>query len=300
MKNYWIVLFCLLYMLPLKSQDLTDFRKIASYPFIADAKDATGLNEDAMILKAVFQNGGIYSNGIYYGSDTSGALIRTPQIKSFDVKKFALQLEFNTDITGRPLIAFGDAWRWLTVNIKPDSGIELFANKTDGFGHILNAPFKVEPGKWYQLGIVYDSTSGELSVYVDDVLLKKDTLTASFLHSNDFTFANQHSGTGIAYKGYWRNLNIYAPRISSGLRNERVSRTETTLSFDPLKNRLILIADLPGGHCFISDLNGRVIWKAAYPGEIRQIALPDLIPGIYIATLIPEGAELISKVIYAY
>jgi len=89
---------------------------------------------DATIQNAPFQQGSIYSTGIYPGGAPNGCTISTPQIDSMDYANFAITLDFKPDTLDRPVLVCGEPWRWLIVQTSPDSNVlQLLANKTNGF-----------------------------------------------------------------------------------------------------------------------------------------------------------------------
>ena len=55
---------------------------LAEYPLLSDGVDISGNNAEMTILEAPFQNGGIYSNGIYTGT--------TPWARTFKVLKLLI------------------------------------------------------------------------------------------------------------------------------------------------------------------------------------------------------------------
>ena len=94
MKKLYSIVIALLFItqLGLNAQTL-----LAEYPLVEDGVDATGKNTDMTISKASFQNDGIYSNGIYYGSDTTGSYISTPQIEGFNFDDLTIKVDFFID-----------------------------------------------------------------------------------------------------------------------------------------------------------------------------------------------------------
>ena len=65
----------------------------AFYPLQANGNDTTEQNGEMIIYYAPFQNGGIYSNGIYNGGSEEGSHIRTPYIGNLDVDNFSVLLD---------------------------------------------------------------------------------------------------------------------------------------------------------------------------------------------------------------
>jgi len=68
----------------------------------------------------------------------------------------------------------------------------------------------VQVGTWYHMGIIYDSTSRTRSFYIDNTLIKSTVMTAQLAFHNMKKFGNTDGGAGETYKGWWKQLSVYA------------------------------------------------------------------------------------------
>ncbi len=180
---------------------------LANYPLISDGVDVTGNNSDMTIRKAPFQNGGIYSNGIYYGNDTTGSHITTPQINNFDFDNLAVKVDFLLEEypeNRMPVVMCGMGWRWLSAWMDDDK-LAISANN----GSIFEiSDVTVNLNEWHAVTLTYNKNDGEIKLYFDNV----DTLTFEvdeLNQGNDARVLNSDGGGGRAYKGYWKNLEIH-------------------------------------------------------------------------------------------
>ena len=68
-------------------QDLSQFVPIAHYTLINTSADSLGNYDTIQLKNAPYQGlDGVYSNGKYPGTDTSGSTIRTPNIDGFVIQ----------------------------------------------------------------------------------------------------------------------------------------------------------------------------------------------------------------------
>lgn len=232
MKKLYILLLFIFVVKTGYNQNLTGFQKIVDYPFSNNATDLTGNYSDATVLNAPYQNGGIYSNGKYSGNDTTGSYIRTPNITGLDLEKFAIKLDFKADTVGKDILICGYYWRWLTVYTNPDSTLELYANLNNSTGKVITTNFKVVPGTWYSLGMVFDSLfSHDLNIFIDNSFVGNGVFLTHFNHQNDFTFSNENGGTAVTFKGHWKNLQIYNQCTSAPVAGFSANTNGLTVNF---------------------------------------------------------------------
>ncbi len=194
-------------------QDLSQFVPIAHYTLINTSADSLGNYDTIQLKNAPYQGlDGVYSNGKYPGTDTSGSTIRTPNIDGFDYSKFAFSLEFKRDIgfKDKPVIIAGALWRYLGARIAPhDSLMQLIYNGKNT--NPIASP-SVEPNKWYKLTIIYQDSTGYL--YLDEDFIVSIQFVIKSLEK-DKVFTNSHGGYGRSFKGNWRNLIIYKAGTSA-------------------------------------------------------------------------------------
>ncbi|NOY51252.1 MAG: T9SS type A sorting domain-containing protein [Chlorobi bacterium] len=181
---------------------------------MTDAVDATGNLDDISLTNAPFQNGGVYSNGIYYGVDLSGSVIQTPSVANFDFGNFSVMLDFYIEELPdfrTPIIICGLSWRWMGAYIEGDK-LVLMAN--DGSVYELSSTV-VSLDQWHNLIINYNSSEQKARIYLDDNLVLTKDIDA-LNHNNDASFVNEHAGSGETFKGYWKDLKVFnASHIAS-------------------------------------------------------------------------------------
>lgn len=180
---------------------------LAQYPLVSDGIDVTGNNVEMMIQNAPFQNGGIYSNGIYIGSDTNGSLIKTPLLNNFDFDEFTISIDFRIESypsSKNPIIIGGALWRWIGVYVDGDH-LAFMAN--DGSDYVVTDEV-ITLDKWNILGLTYNKVKKRATMYFNGRLVA-DEFIPFLEHNDDGRFLNEHGGTGDTYKGLWRNLQVF-------------------------------------------------------------------------------------------
>jgi len=193
---------------------------LAEYPLVSDGVDITGNNGDMTIHKAPFQNGGIYSNGIYYGSDTNGSLIQTPQINNFNFDDLTVKVEFLLEEypeNQKPILMIGGAWRWLSAWMQGDK-IGLKANN----GSIWElTDVIVSLNGWHSVTVSYNKSEEKVWLHLDDELIL--TVDVAELDQGDnSSILNEDNGTGNTFKGYWKNLEVHNTAVVAGIGNNTI------------------------------------------------------------------------------
>lgn len=180
---------------------------IAHYPLVYEGNDITENNPDMILENAPFQNGGVYSNGIYYGSDTTGSLVQTPSINNFNFDDFTITMDFKIDSypTGNnPIIIGGMLWRWIGAYMDGDK-LAFMAN--DGSDYYITDEV-VALSQWHIISLRYSKQYKQIGMYLNGNLVVLEEIPI-LLHNNDAIFSNEHGGSGDTFKGYWRNLEIF-------------------------------------------------------------------------------------------
>ncbi len=292
-KSYILIALSFLLSSQLIAQSTAGYELEAKYKFVSDAKDSTGNYVDATTINANYTQGGIYSNGIYYGNNNVGSLIKTPSIAAFPMSDFIVKLDFNVELVNRHLLACGNSWRWIMLYTKPDSTLEFSVNKTDGY-QAFNTTFKVSPGTWQTLGIAYDSTTKILKLYVDNNQVSVDTLSANFKHQNDFTFSNQDGGIGETYRGYWKNLEVFKP-VSIG-----IPTIEDNSSFivypNPSLGSIKIKTNSKTNEIALIDVTGKLVKHLSVKNE-DLISIDDIPKGVYFLTVSNNKTTRTEKII---
>lgn len=251
---------------------------LAHYPLVTDGIDLSGNNEEMTLENTVFQDGGIYSNGIYIGSDTTGSLIQTPNIIDFNFDDFTVSLEFKIDSfpTGRmPIIIAGPSWRWLGAYLEDDH-IAFMANDFEEYIVTDKVP---QLNLWNTIQLSYSKQYKQVVMYFNGILVTELEIPILF-HSNDGMFLNNHAGTGNTYKGIWRRLEIFnTAKILDIDTNNELSNIEVIVSYDYL--RIIVPASERDVSMQLIDVSGNKLrYFELLPG-VNSLSVSDLSSGIY-------------------
>lgn len=180
---------------------------LAQYPLVSDGIDVTGNNVEMMIKNAPFQNGGIYSNGIYIGNDTTGSLIKTPLLNDFNFEEFTISIDFRIESypsSKNPILIGGALWRWIGAYVDGDH-LAFMAN--DGSDYVITDEV-ITLDKWNILGLTYNKAQKQATMYFNGRLVA-DVFIPLLEHNDDGRFLNEHGGTGDTFKGLWRNLQTF-------------------------------------------------------------------------------------------
>lgn len=215
LKIFFFTLFIVLgFQLTINAQDSL----LAHYPLVYEGNDITGNNPDMILENAPFQNGGVYSNGIYYGNDTTGSLILTPNINNFNFDDFTINIDFNIDSYpngNKPIIIGGTSWRWIGAYMDGDQ-LAFMAN--DGSDYYVTDQI-VALNQWHTISLRYSKLYKQVGLFFNDDLVLVEEIPI-LLHNNDATFSNEHGGIGDTFEGYWRSLEIFNSSQISAI-NER-------------------------------------------------------------------------------
>ena len=177
---------------------------IAFYTLDQTAADQTGNYADAEIINAPYEDGGVYLNGNYVGSDPDSSSVRTPNVTALDFAALSVYLEFKvSDLPsgGRPILFCGSSWRWMGASMNYNGQVYLSYNG-------LNGPYSsqtVSMDTWHTLAMIHDGTTGHL--ILDGVEVGVQDFVPN--HHDDRRFVMHNGGNGLAFKGHVRNLRIY-------------------------------------------------------------------------------------------
>jgi hypothetical protein len=206
MKRFLISASIVVFTLSISSAvALADGALLVNYTLDQTAVDQTGNYDDVGIINAPYEEGGVYLNGNYIGSDPDSSEVLTPQITLLDFSAFSASVEFKVGewpASGyRPILICGRSWRWMGAKMNGDGELALLYNG-------LTTAYSTETAsldEWHTLALIYDGTTGRL--ILDGVELIAKDFTPN--HGDDRRFVMHHSGNGIAFKGHVRNIMIY-------------------------------------------------------------------------------------------
>jgi hypothetical protein len=284
--------------------NLTGYKLIANYPLTTDGKEESGLYANMNLNGVVaFKNGGVYSNGIYNGANN--CYIATPSIDSMKLNDFIVTLDFKIDTVPAgwdPVFIIGQLWRFLGVGLyKQDSTLFLYKN---GSSQTYNRSlFKYKMSTWYTLALKHKADFTTL--YVNDKI--EITNSGSLDTGPDINnkshrqISNAHTGMGLTYKGYWRNLKVYAPSIAQFM-DDKTKNEAITVFPNPSSGKIYL--DLTSvslsGEMVISltDLKGKNLFlqKVTHPEGVICIEKA-LSRGCYIVSVKTSETSIKRKII---
>ncbi len=193
------------------STDTVDNRLLAYYPLVSDTIDVTGNQSGFQLTNVPFQDGGIYSNGVYIGSgspDRSHAT--TPELDGFNLGNFTISAQFLVDDyydnLFHPAFVGGNSWRWIGIRLQTDSTVALMYNN----GGTVPTDTKYVPGTWHEGTVTYDGTTARLFLDGIEIASKEVVLQ----HGEDRNVSVANFGNGVSFLGTLRALKIYSKAIT--------------------------------------------------------------------------------------
>ncbi len=177
---------------------------IASYSLDGTAVDGTGTHGPMELINAPFEEGGVYLNGNYVGSQPDSSHAGTPLIPSLDMGAFSILVDFKVaeypSIT-KPVIIGGSGWRWGGGSLTSDGKLQIAYNNSSG----ATGDQVVSLDTWHTLIFTYDGSTG--SLYLDGALVTTQDYT--LVHGDDRDVSTSNGALGRSFKGHIRNLNIH-------------------------------------------------------------------------------------------
>ena len=169
---------------------------IARYPVNGNANDTTGNYGPISLNNTIYQDGGIYLNGIAYDVAT------TPELGGLNFNALTIQAEFKvSEFKRMPVFVGGTSYRWLGFYLDSDGGIELKYNNST----FAECTVSYQLNIWHEAVITYDGSVGKL--YLDGNL--GCTIPFNIVHGNDKTISTGDFANAMTYKGVLKNLRIY-------------------------------------------------------------------------------------------
>lgn len=234
---------------------------IASYSLDQTAVDATGINPEADIRNAPYEDGGVYLNGNYVGVDPDSSWVRTPSLSTLDFAALSVRVDFKVGELPdyvRPILYCGSSWRWMGVNLNSSGQVFLSCNTIAG----PPSTASVTLGSWHTIVITWDGTAGHL--FFDGVEVEARVFTPDF--NNDRRLITQNGGNGTAFKGHLRNLAVYNGVISRvvGASGVEMPAAFTNLGnypnpFNPSTNIVFSLEAPAATSLAVYDLSGRLV-----------------------------------------
>lgn len=294
LMKYFCFLFLFFFYFSISAQDLSNYTLEAHYPFSSNTSDATSNYNDATAVNISYGDGGIYSNGIYFGTDTSGSIIKTPNISGFTSNSFALQISFKPEENENLILIAGQSWRWIQLNITNDGNLEVLASTTNGSAKVISTTSIVILDQWQTATILFNAATLNLDLYHDGALVASEIIDAPLMYQDDFTFSNEHGGLGLTYKGFWKNLKVYNEDTSNVL--EQID-FRTIVVYPAISNGIINIRgnDLLESVCKIYNSSGLEVLKRSFLSDSNSLDLGTMANGLYYLKITKGHAEVTKK-----
>jgi hypothetical protein len=179
------------------------FEPIALYPLGHNGEDRMGRYGPMSLVNAPFQDGGVYSNGIYDNDNPdTGCRIITPQLDGLSLNSFSIAVRFKALEYGyMPVFVGGTISRWTGFYLNEDGRISMKYNNSQR----AECRATYAPGQWHDGMITYDGAVGRL--YVDGVL----ACDAEFVikHRDDRTIGTTDYSNARVFNGVIAELTVY-------------------------------------------------------------------------------------------
>ena len=271
---------------------------LAHYPLVTDGLDLSGQNQEMTLENTQFLEGGIYSNGIYIGNDTTGSLIQTPNIIGFDFDDFTISLQFKLDSypTGQmPIIIAGPSWRWLGAYLE-DSHLAFMANDFSEYVVTDNVP---PLDRWNTIQLSYSKQYKQVVMYLNGVLVTDIEIPILF-NNDDGMLLNDHGGTGSTFEGYWRRLEIFNTAQILGVEtNNELSNIEVIASNDQLSIQ-VPMSEKDVSMQFV-DVSGKKFDSYELSSGANSLSISNIDSGVYMLVFTNRfGNTATKKIILAH
>jgi Concanavalin A-like lectin/glucanases superfamily len=191
---------------PLAAQTL-----LADYPLLTDLKDTTA-NYGPITLTGnptppAPPKNGVCHNGIYR-TQPNGQEIATPNITKLDFTDFQVDVEFRlaalpTSSYGAPVIQGGHSYRWLGIYIGSTGLVGIKHNNSNRSWSTTT----LKVGQWYSAVLQFEK--GTVQLYIDGVLVYKNTKVGPLNTGNDPNFRTNDWSASRPHNGCIRHLRIY-------------------------------------------------------------------------------------------
>jgi len=291
-KFYSIFIWALLISCGLQAQS-----PMARYPLTVNGIDTTGQNDDMELLNATFENGGVYSNGIYYGNDTMGTVLVTPPFTNFNYTDFSVYLSFYMNEypdSRMPVLIGGRMWRWIGVYADTNT-IWFMAN--DGSLY-ENTNQTIPLNQWNTLRISYNGLTKKCYLYLNSNEIGEYDIE-TFNTGDDPRFINSHDGQGLTFKGYWRDLIFYNSSDPTGINKINVlSDIQITTSGNRLTIQIPM--QITGMLMKIIDLQGRYIKDYQLTPGTNSITIDKPKSGYLLVFSDQSGNQVVKKVVAGF
>ncbi|MAF36449.1 hypothetical protein CL622_05025 [archaeon] len=195
---------------------------VAAYDFEGDAKDATGNNNNGVIIGANCNTGGKVGNGCTFNGISDFINVSDPVGGDFDLLNDATIALFTKFNTVPPLEKYwvakdegpGNSKKWI-FHWKPGTVAMEFHVHGEGVtqGTAQSSSWTPVAGQWYQVAVT--KTSDTYAFYVDGVPFGTDTITESVTANDADLFIGQAEGTVGFFDGSIDHVGIWNRALSA-------------------------------------------------------------------------------------
>ena len=270
---------------------------MARYPLTVNGADTTGQNDDMELLNATFENGGIYSNGIYYGNDTTGSVLVTPPFTNFNYSDFSVYLSFYMNEypgSRMPVLIGGRLWRW--IGIYADTSTLWFMANDGSLYETTNQTIPLN--QWNTIRISYNGAMGKCYLYMNSEKIGEYDIEA-FNTGDDPRFINSHEGQGLTFKGYWQDLIFYNSSDPTGINKINVlSDIQITTRGNLLTIQIPI--QTTGVLMKVIDLQGRFIKDYQLTPGTNSITIDEPKSGYLLVFSNHSGNRVVKKIITGF
>lgn len=296
MRYSFTLLFAIL-LFNVSGQDLSGFHLEAHYPFSTDPTDASSNYGDASVDNVVYSEGGIYSNGLFSGVDTTGSYIKTPDITGFSGEEFALQVDVRPEVQDQIILTAGHFWRWLQLYIDSEGKFEILVSMTNGFAQVVKSDAVATLGEWQTVTLIFDEAALQLDLYLGEDLVLSQAIDAPLMYEDDYSFSNEDGGLGKAYKGHWKDLKIFNNDPSSGT-NESYLLLDVQV-IPNVTDGMIRVEGSGLSHSAyrLFASNGEMILNGLFSSNEHRLNLSDLADGLYYLQLVKNDAKVVRRLV---
>lgn len=195
---------------------------IARYPLDSNPNDTTGNYGPMTLINTLFQDGGIYCDGIYkYSGDSNWCQAVTPWIKVINLQAFSMQVKFKVSEYGINHVLLcgfphsGYTYRWLDFFLMGDSTVAMYDSEDYVFIH---STIRYTINTWHEATVAYDSVLKAAKFYLDTTFAG----TVQNLRNRPDTISIDITNDGwsnAVFKGVLSDLRIYSTAaIPTGVR----------------------------------------------------------------------------------
>lgn len=305
-SHFYLVAFAILWLATMAcAQDLSRLYVVANYALVNSPRDAMGFQAPLTLTKVDYAGrGGVFSPGVSFTGTPETGIIRTPSLQALSDTAFAIQVEFKLDTLDgqdRPVIVVGHNWHYLALYLTGDNRFRVAVNDTR-FQTVSGITASTDD--FYELTILYSHNAPNTPVirfWLGVELVAEFRGESIRIDPRDGDITNVHTGIGESFRGWWRNLRIYAAHPAYGYRDPAKDEYTIRTFPNPAIDRITVEVSRPGANRWaLAGPDGSIVRQGIAPDVRFEINVTGLSPGKYILILrdqegYPVGQHPISK-----